>query len=178
MVDAARLRSKSPDVKFIVSDGEKYTPSGSFDLVTSNATLHWFADMDASIERYSGYLAKGGAVAFSIFGPETFSELKSIAGSMYAETTFASDLFMAKEGIETILKKYFRAVTITEERMTRRFTSLLELLRSIKYTGVRGGASRGFAWTREAIEDAERTYISKFGSIEATYQVFLCRGAK
>jgi malonyl-CoA O-methyltransferase len=177
MIEAAEKRLKSRGVKFIVCDGEKYTPSGSFDLITSNATLHWFSDIGASIERYSGYLAKSGTIAFSVFGPETFAELKSLVCGIYGETAFASDMFMVKESVEAILKKYFSAVTITEERMTRRFASLLELLRSIKHTGVRGPGAGNFVWTRDAIAEVERSYISKHGSIEASYQAFLCKAA-
>jgi hypothetical protein len=64
-----------------------------------------------------------------------------------------------------------------EERAYRQdFPDLMELLKSIRYTGVGGAGSRG-GWSPGRLARVERAYRERFGAIRATYQVFLCGGA-
>ena len=51
-----------------------------------------------------------------------------------------------------------------------------ELLKKIKYSGTRGGnACMRKIWSPDLLKRIECEYIEKFGSVEATYQVFFCK---
>lgn len=59
----AQARAKHPDWKWIASSVEAWKPDSAFDLIFSNACLHWVADHGALFPRLLSYVAPGGAVA-------------------------------------------------------------------------------------------------------------------
>jgi trans-aconitate 2-methyltransferase len=59
----AQARANHPDWKWIQSTVEEWTPQDQFDLIFSNACLHWIGDHSALFPRLFGYVAPGGALA-------------------------------------------------------------------------------------------------------------------
>ena len=51
---------------FEAADMTAYEPNGSFDLIFSNAALHWLPDHPAFLRRIAGFLAPGGQLAVQI----------------------------------------------------------------------------------------------------------------
>ncbi len=176
MVKAARQKLKGEKVAFEVGDVEEIELGGEYDLITSNAAFHWLGDLDGVIKKTKSSLEKDGALIFSAFGPKTFLELKaSLHSAIGCTIAFTPDAFLCKSDIESVLLKYFKRVKITERLIRESYSSLRDLLNKIKYSGTRGsGANIGRAWSPGLLKKIEDNYMERFGSIEATYQVFFC----
>lgn len=59
----AKARNSHPDWKWVESSVEAWKPSDHYDLIFSNACLHWVADHGKLFPRLFSYLAPGGALA-------------------------------------------------------------------------------------------------------------------
>jgi trans-aconitate 2-methyltransferase len=64
MIDAAR--TDGLDVEWVVADIEDWWAREPFDVVFSNAALHWLPDHGLLVERILGNVTQGGALAFQI----------------------------------------------------------------------------------------------------------------
>ena len=179
MIEIARQKLSEERVEFIVADAEKTDMEDEFNLITSNAALQWFEDIEKAMERYKDVLSKKGVIAFSVFGPLTFSELnRSLREALNENLSISSHNFLEKEGLKAVLEKYFRKSTVEETVVKEKVLSLPELLKKIKYTGARGENINGFLWNQSLLKKTERIYKSMFGQIEASYQIFFCKAVK
>ena len=127
--------------------------------------------------RYRNLLNKDGLITFSTFGPLTFYELNNCLKELFEGNAVANSAnFVEKPRVQEILKAVFRKVKVEEKIYKERHISLSELLRKIKYSGIRGiGRAKNGLWTSKIIDELERIYKSRFGGITATYQVFFCK---
>lgn len=185
MIRIARDKLSEQRIEFITGDAEEIDLSERFDLVTSNASLQWFSNVEKALLRYKKILTGKGVILFSTFGPHTFCELHTSLEKIFGKhSSVSSTGFMGKGGIRKILKTNFNNAEMKEEIRRERFDSLKELLKKIKYSGIRGyGVNKKGIWTPKIIEELERTYKEDFPDpagkgIRATYQVFFCKGIK
>ncbi|WP_177167938.1 malonyl-ACP O-methyltransferase BioC [Marininema mesophilum] len=74
-----RRANESLDVRFVVGDveNESWEPE-SFDLIASNAMVHWLARPDSTLCQLSSALKPGGGFVASTFGPDTLGELDQV----------------------------------------------------------------------------------------------------
>ena len=180
MLRLARQKLNDERVSFEIGDAEEISLGSEYDIITSNAAFHWLGDLEGMIKKTEHSLSKNGLLIFSSLGPMTFSELRASLGSAVGgKTSIASDLFPNKVDIEESLKKYFKNIKITERLIRESYGSLYELLKKIKYSGTRGrGADIKKVWSPDLLKKIEDTYLARFGSIEATYQIFFCEAKK
>jgi malonyl-ACP O-methyltransferase BioC len=180
MLKVARRKLPDDRIRFVLCDGEKPGLNRKFGIITSNAALQWFDDIEESLIKYSNLLTEKGIIAFSIFGPLTFRELRQALNGIFAKPiSMDSASFLDDVELGAIMGRYFQSVKIRELLFEKTFPSLVELLRTIKYSGIRGdGAGGAFMWKRDALKKTEEIYRMKFGDIKATYQIFLCRAVK
>jgi len=180
MVRAARDKLPSANIRFIVGDAEVINYGRGFDLVTSNAALQWFGDPRRAILKFKEALAGGGVLAFTVFGPLTFKELgRSIRSVLNRDMSISSDNFLGKGALARVLREYFISGIVEVIVIKKTYPCLLELLRLIKYTGVRGRVEeKAFTWEKKEIGVVEDFYRAEFGAITASYQVFFCAGKK
>jgi trans-aconitate 2-methyltransferase len=59
----SQARANHPDWKWIESTVEQWSPTKTFDLIFSNACLHWIADHGSLFPKLASYLAPGGVLA-------------------------------------------------------------------------------------------------------------------
>ncbi len=59
----SQARANHPDWKWIESSVEQWKPDAAFDLIFSNACLHWIGDHASLFPRLVSYVAPGGALA-------------------------------------------------------------------------------------------------------------------
>jgi malonyl-CoA O-methyltransferase len=175
---AACKLNKKKRVRLLVNDAEEFIPETGkkYDLITSNSTLQWFADLKKGLEHYHGLLANKGVIIFSMMGPETFHELYEIMNTLYPEkVNVAAQYFMQHDDVKSLLHTVFKKVKISETVFTGRHENILGLLKTIKHTGVniRRNGDR-ILFTPALLEKAENAYIRRFGAIKVSYQVFLC----
>ena len=179
MIEVAKIKLKHTNIDFLAIDAEAMKLSCDFDLITSNACFQWLGDLDSAISNFRNMLNNKGIILFSIFGPETFTELSRALKQLYKrEITIASKNFVDAEAVEKILKNNFSNVTVENHIFKKSYSSLLELLRTIKYTGTQGAGLNGKALNRDSIGQLEKIYKNQFGEITATYQVFYCKAEK
>ena len=180
MVRVAKRGIGDPRARFAVADAEEIA-TGSYDLVTSNAAFQWFLSFPRTIARMASLLTGGGLLTFSFFGPETFAELDAAlrASALRREARdgerVAATAFHSRDEISKALSAAFPRWDIVERRYHQEFPTLADLLRSIRYTGTRGGGTHG-SWSPGKHARVEGAYRERYGGIKATYQVFLCRG--
>jgi malonyl-CoA O-methyltransferase len=185
MVAIASDKLKGREVDFIVGDAENIELGENFGLITSNACFQWFFDLEKALIKYKDSLSENGVISFSIFGPETFSELNASLRSVTGDSV-AANHFMAKEMIRYTLNKFFKEVVIEEIRHVEFFSCLKYLLDKIKYTGIRGEGLTGKTFFGPGLaKQLEKIYWKRFSTVNngqtripATYQIFLCRGQK
>lgn len=179
MIKAAKNKAGSEKIEFIEADAEFAEFEYGYDLVTSNACFQWFTGLDAAMGKYNDLLAENGVVVFSMFGPETFCELKgAIAELLGAKVELSSQKFILKAELVGLLEKYFDGVSVEEKSIVEEYDSLRRLLKVIKYTGARGYGFDGLELNRKRLKQMEDIYIKGFGKIAATYQVFYCKAEK
>lgn len=177
MVETARSKLQNAHIKFSVGDAEEVVPERKFDLVASNASFQWLRNVERFVSAYREALTERGALVFSVFGPLTFRELNhSLKTCLGDKPLIDSAFFLGKDRLDKILKTYFDRVMVDELVVEKSYPSLAELLRNIKYTGVRGaGANIGLIWNRGLLKRIEGFYETAYGGIKASYQIILCR---
>lgn len=76
-------------LRFEAADLAAYEPPGGFDVVISNAALHWLADQRAVLERWAAALRSGGQLAFQV--PANFDHPShTVAYDVATEPEFAA----------------------------------------------------------------------------------------
>jgi malonyl-CoA O-methyltransferase len=180
MVAVAKEKKCPGKTDFMVQDAETMSFDRPYDLITSNAVFHWFGDLENIIKKSALALSDNGILVFSSFGPGTFTELRTSLRAATGENSgIASDSFPVKQRIEETLKKYFGKVRIDEKFIKETYPSVEALLKKIKYSGTAGvvsGLRR--VWSPGLLERIEKEYFKRFGSVEATYQIFFCKAAQ
>lgn len=69
----------SARIQWLYGDAEEiFWEPASYDLIVSNATIHWFCTPERTLKRLVSTLRPGGFVAVSTFGSDTFLELNSV----------------------------------------------------------------------------------------------------
>lgn len=181
MIEVAREKLKSERIEFITADAEEIDLDGTFDFVTSNAAFQWFNNTEEALKKYRAVIRDEGIVLFSSFGPKTLFELsQSLKETVDKDTAISSENFLGKEELKEMLKRYFARDTVKELIIKKGYSSLMELLNKIKYTGTkgRGITNASLLWKKDMLKSIEKVYKSRFGRIEATYQIFFCRAVK
>lgn len=72
----AKARKSGVRANFVEGDVETWNPPAPYDVVFSNATLHWIANHNSLLPRLMSHVAEGGALAFQV--PRNFHEASHI----------------------------------------------------------------------------------------------------
>ena len=175
MIEVASQQVLAPNIRFEVADADDYRPTDAFDLMIANASLHWLSDLSGAVSRLSQGLVPGGQAVMSLFGPQTFHELRgAISAVLGREILLASGYFLEGSQIQAVMADHFPAVDVKQELIRQPYESLSDLLKSIKYTGTRGDGLPGRFWTPKLMREIESAYRARVRHISATYQVFYC----
>ena len=76
-------KKQFPDgVEFIAKKGENMDFSGEFDLIFSNACLHWIADQDKVVKGVYRALKPGGRIFFQMGGKGNAGVMNTIVDNM------------------------------------------------------------------------------------------------
>ncbi|HON56218.1 MAG TPA: methyltransferase domain-containing protein [bacterium] len=148
-----------------------------FDLITSNAALQWINDKHNLLKKIKILLKNNGKFIFSIFGNNTFAELNRVIKKFFSDENIniASHYFLDKSALSQILQENFSNVLISDFFINYHYENLMDLLKSIKYTGTGGEPLiKNKMFTKKKIDELEKLYFENFGKITATYQFFIC----
>ncbi|MBI4972806.1 MAG: malonyl-ACP O-methyltransferase BioC [Candidatus Omnitrophica bacterium] len=176
MIEVAREKFNGSDIEFIIADAEKLNLKENFGLITSNACFQWFADLEKALLMYRGLLKKQGIISFSIFGSHTFWELNASLKCLFPNKDIVADSFLVKDKIKKLLQNNFKKTKIKEISYQERYDGLRDLLRKIKYTGVRGnGLGSKILFDHRHFKKLEEVYLNRFKEVRATSQIFFCQ---
>lgn len=162
------------DINFSVKTLEDFNPSPSqFDLILSNATLHWCKDWDIVSKKLAELCCENGQILFSYFGPKTFQELnhclKAISNEKWAT---AADNFTPYGDIEPYLKREFKGVDAYTLQITETHETVMDLLKKIKATEVNTHQkNKPFILGKTHVKALTDKYIDRYGSIVSTYDI-------
>lgn len=176
MVAQASQKLVEP-VTLLCADGEEYLHDCQlcFDLITSNATMQWFNDLEASLAHVQRCLTPGGQALFSLFGPGSLHCLADALGEVLGvEIMLPTQSFSHGDVVQGLAGPLFASVDVQRLVKKQRYSSFYELLVAIKTTGT-GGYHHGlprFTRRRLAALDA---WFAKRGGLEVEYEIFLCR---
>lgn len=179
MVALARQKvGERPRVDFLCADAEAFLAAGQgrFDLVTSNATLQWFEDLERGCQGIRALLAPGGLFWGSIFGRETLHELEEGLRHVFDGRVHApASRFLAREELAALLNRVFEQVEIRELRLTRQYATLTDLLHHFKKTGTGGWHGGAPFWGKQRLAALEQWFFARYGGFCLTFQIFLVR---
>jgi malonyl-CoA O-methyltransferase len=182
MVAEARIKlAQYSRVRLEKADGEHLPAfiSGPFDFITASGALHWFEDLERTIQQYRRILSPFGSVLFALFGPNTLFELNKTLSVFDNRICLPVNFFPEETTLQDFFSRAFHEWDVRELCLSRTYPDLLSLLRSLKNTGVAPRMETGpFVRTRAGMLEIERSYKKHFGSIRATYQVFICEGSQ
>ena len=179
MLEQARAKTFASDVRFSVGSVHDLEAKGNYDLIAANAVLHWQEDLPAALEHLAGALAPEGTTLTSWFGPRTYEELGQVLSQvLHRSVALEVARFPEGEAIEAALSKHFLKVTLQEQRFTRCYGDLTELLRTIKYTGTRGRGLPGLHLTRRDLRELDLHYRHAYDDIRVTYQIFYVQAGR
>ena len=167
-------------VDFMNADIERFSSGKRFDLVASNAALHWSEKLDLSARRIYSSLVPGGILCASLYGPGTFREL-SLALSVVSgrEVSLPAHGFCEKSSIGNIFGKYFTEVVAHENDIELVYPRLVELLKDIHLSGSRGhGAGEGRVLGPGVLRRTEDVYREKFGVIKSTHNIIYIKARR
>ena len=177
----AQARQKvGGDVEFLCEDGERYLArcQQHFMLVSSNATMQWFADLGAALGHIQRCLLPGGQAVFSLFGPRSLHCLAAALSHVFQRAiTVPSQQFLGKDEVEDVAAMFFPQVAVERLCLTQRYGSFHELLVAIKTTGT-GGYQQGLPpLTRRRMAEIEQ-WFARRGGVQVEYEVFFVRARK
>lgn len=183
MVAEARIKlARYSMVRLEKANGE-YLPafiSGPFDLITASGSLQWFENLERTIQQYCRILSPYGSILFALFGPDTLFELnKTLRYVLDNKVCLPVNSFPEETTLRNFLSRAFNEWDVKELSLSRTYPDLLSLLRSLKHTGVAPMMATGpFVRSRARLLEIEKSYKKHFGTIRATYQVFICEGSQ
>lgn len=182
VAEAERKLGGREGITFLRQDGEEYLERmrTSFDLITSNATLQWFDDLNRAFAAIAGGVAPAGMFHGSLFGPRSLQELAAGLTALFGEgVELAAARFAGLERIESAARACFEEVSLSERFYSRSYRSLMDLLNHIKKTGA-GGYHRSTPYLSKARLRELSEWFSAQGGFTTTYQVIFvtARGRK
>ncbi len=176
----AKLAASSR-VRPLCEDGEHFLARAAadgdkrYDLITSNATLQWFADLGDGLRHIHRLLADGGLFTATIFGPRSLHELGTALETVLGEKIeLPAAGFPARQTVETTLGQIFGGGEVEELHLEQRYASFHAMLESLQKTGTTGwqqGKTIRFSRTRLSLLD--EWFQSQYGGCRLGYQVFL-----
>ncbi len=138
----------------LFGDIEHLELPGQLDMAASSSTFQWLEDLPRFFSKVQRALSDGGVFAFSMFGQDTYYEVRELTGNGLKYPTFT--------GVLAELSEYFTIVHADIDRDPLYFGHPRDVLKHIRATGV--GGVGGFNWTPRRYERFVDEYIDRFST--------------
>lgn len=178
LAQARRKVGANGRIAFLGADAEPFLAAGHgrFDLITANATMQWFEELECAFAGIAVMLTPTGFFWGSIFGHETLHELEAGLRQVFEGAVHASaSRFPTGEELATMANRVFGQVELRELRLTRQYATLTELLYHFKKTGTGGWHAGAPFWGRQRLAALEQWFLKEHGGFRLTFQIFLVR---
>lgn len=146
-------------VEYIWGDAEKLEIPLDLDLIASASTVQWFDSLNGFIAKAAKSLDTSGILALSTFGANNFIEIKTVTGQGLQ--------YYSPEQIGEMLNTCgLEVLQVQEYSRKLYFSSPLEVLKHIKYTGV--NSLRRERWGKRELFEFEQQYRDLFSDSTQT----------
>lgn len=149
--------------------------SGTFDLVFANQTIHWYQPAIQVLQEIHRVMRSNACFMFTTLGPDTFSEIASAWAQVdnYAHINTFIDMH---DWGDALMQAQFLDPVVDQEKLTCHYTSVSQLLKSLKKQGVRNiHAQRKEGLTgKQAYQNFQQAYVqfqTPQGKFPLTYEV-------
>ena len=142
------------------------TLEACYDLVVSNATFQWFADLDAALMKLKELAAPGGYLVYSSFLAGTMRELSELLGRGLN--------YLTADQAHTVLERHCEVLHFCTQTVVQHFDSSFHLLRHFKDTGVNSLGDKPLppSELRRFMLRYEQHYSDESGAIALTWQPY------
>jgi malonyl-CoA O-methyltransferase len=180
MIDEATNKLKNqPRLQLSCEDGEEFLTENAgkvhFDLITSNATLQWFLDLQNAFSRMARVMRPDGLLLASVFGSSTLTELGEGLRLIFGDkVAVAAQNFPDREMLQYVAEGGFSKVYVEHKKVKRQYAGSLDLLQQFKRTGTSGWRPDSrLILTRKHLKTLDHWFEKKYGRCEVTYEIFL-----
>lgn len=161
--------------RFVCGDAEHLPLAANcVDLIVSNLTVQWCADLDAVFSEFWRILRPGGLLMISTFGPDTLSELRASWAAVDNAAHVSAFTDMHDIGDALVRARYADPV-MDVEHFTVTYPDVVALMRDLKRIGAHNaalGRTRGLTGKgRLAVLQAAYEAYRRNGQLPATYEV-------
>jgi malonyl-CoA O-methyltransferase len=138
----------------LFGDIEHLELPAELDLVASSSTFQWLEDLPRFFAKVHRSLNDGAVFGFSMFGDETYYEIRELTGTGLNYPPFSE--------VRDQVAENFKIVHADIDRDHLHFAHPREVLGHIRATGV--GGVGGFSWTPRRYERYVEDYKEKFST--------------
>lgn len=125
---------------FVCGDAESLPiADNSADLLFSNLTIQWCADLDQTFSEFRRVLKPGGLLMFSTLGPDTLMELRASWRAVDDDVHVHEFLDMHDVG-DALLRAGLLDPVMDVERFTLTYPDAIQLMRELKILGAHNAA--------------------------------------
>ena len=163
------------NVSLICNDYTQVSLTKTYDLIVSNAALHWM-DIHQSFERIASQLKPTGTCYLAIFGNQTSKELALCLPKINRHNSIITKKFLNHNDALSIGGNYFSHWEIKSEMITIPFKSISELFKTQKMTGVNQKPSADGLWTPRSLQALEDEMVNHYGQVQLSYEIHFCKG--
>ena len=167
---------KITNVNTSCSDFNQQTLSKQYDMIVSNAAIHWM-DVDLTLKQMANYLSPNGTCYVAIFGSKTSFELSYCLEKINRNHNLIAKTFPTGDAVEHLGQRYFLNWTVKTEIVTLAFDSMIQLLKTQKNTGVNYKQRPEGLWTPSALKAFEEAMIERYGMVQLSYEIHYCKGS-
>ncbi|VAX07909.1 Malonyl-[acyl-carrier protein] O-methyltransferase [hydrothermal vent metagenome] len=147
--------------------------SNSMDMIVSNLTLQWCADLVAVFSECQRLLKPGGMLLFTNFGPDTLKELRQCWSGVDAHSHVNQFADMHDMG-DALLQSGFTDPVVDMEMITVTYKNVRSIMQDLKQIGAHNlthGRARGLTG-KGRLQQLERAYedYRKDGLLPVSYE--------
>lgn len=165
--------SNQKNIKYLCCDAELYKFQENYDLIASNAVFQWFENIENALKNYKKNLSINGKVIFSIYGENTYFELRKVVQEVLGENYYIQN-FISRDYLEKIIKENFKNYIIKEELIMQYFDNIMDYFKYIKNIGANSALNnkKNFSHSKyKKIEEMYNKYHSENGKLNFTNHI-------
>ncbi|MBQ9221389.1 malonyl-ACP O-methyltransferase BioC [Succinivibrio sp.] len=160
MLNICRERfSNHMTISYHPGDIEKLTLKEKYDLIASNACLQWLFDLEGTLKKFIESLKPNGVLAFTSFGNENVKEITALTQNGLKYLSYSE--------LDSVLKTLNVPYSLQEEIVKFHYTDALNMLKTLKKTGVTGFSKT--IWTKGMLNRFVKEFESKFSDANGVY---------
>jgi SAM-dependent methyltransferase len=165
------------NVSKLCMDFMSHQPQQPYNLLVSNAALHWMPVVKA-LQWGHHVMAPSGQCVFTIYGPGTSSELSELVPIVKKSGDLTPRQFLKQSQLISAGRRIFYKWSVVTHHITLRFDSVGALFNTQRYTGVVAPGRWAGLWTPRQLINLEHAFLDRYGQVQCTYEIHCCVGER